>query len=68
MNRALLLAALMLTGCASDHSWSRCDLLRIAFEETDELAPAWYLHTAEELRACGMRHIAPDAGKGRGKA
>lgn len=66
---AAILAAL--TGCATvvaDHSWTRCDLIRIAFEEQNELSPGWYDSAVKEMRACGMIYYSVDAAKDRGKS
>jgi len=65
----LLTLIVALTGCATaDRSWSRCDLLKIAFDEQDELSPGWFDAALIELRACGMKHYSDDAAKDRGKS
>jgi len=63
-----LSVALAMSGCATtDRSWSRCELLRIAFDEQNELAPAWFDAAQIELVKCGMNY-GPDAAKNRGKS
>ena len=71
MKKLILLAAIVaLTGCTTvaDRSWKRCELIRIAFDEQDQLAPGWFDAALIELQACGMSHYSTDAAKDRGKS
>lgn len=70
MKLIVLISVLLLSGCATivaDRSWARCDLIKIAFEEQDDLAPGWYDYALKELMTCGMRQYTPDAAKERGR-
>ena len=68
MKLTLIILALALSGCTTvaDRSWIRCELLKIAFSEQDELAPGWYDAVVKELQHCNMGHD-DDAAKGRGR-
>ncbi|MFA5899407.1 MAG: hypothetical protein WC829_09885 [Hyphomicrobium sp.] len=65
---AILVALSGCTTIVADHSWTRCDLIRIAFEEQDELSPGWYDSALKEMRYCGMSYYSVDAAKDRGKS
>lgn len=57
-----------LTGCGSltAHEAALCHLTLVAFDEQDELAPAWYENALTELKACGY-DVAPDLADKRGR-
>lgn len=69
MKKLIFLTVIVaLTGCATaDRSWARCELIRIAFDEQDELSPGWYDAALIELQACNMTRYSTDAAHDRGK-